>query len=363
LGLEIEFLPTGDDSGDAILIREGMALTGFTIHSVDGGYASTSETIIEHIEQYYGKDVSIDHMVLSHADDDHATGLIKVLERFHVTNLWMNRPWLFVDEVIQHFHGNYTRDGLYRDMRDLHPYLIRLEEIVAKKNRQSLFQTVIREVFQGSQIGSFLVLAPSRERYLRLIPELPKTPKSYAADSAANTLLGGLFTEAKKKVETYLDERWNIETLSSNPQPPTNASNETSVVQLGRVGTRTILLTADAGPDALNDAADYALACGLLAPPTFVQVPHHGSRHNVTPEVLDRWLGTRVAEGVERGTAYVSVGKKRLGHPRGQVSNAFLRRGYPVHIMRTAAKRYSFDMDERGWEKSILEPFKNEVEA
>ncbi|GIQ75962.1 ComEC/Rec2 family competence protein [Bradyrhizobium sp. RD5-C2] len=364
MGLEIEFLPTGDDSGDAIIIREGTALTGYTIYNVDGGYASTSDTIINHIEKYYGRDVSINHMVLSHADDDHATGLIKVLERFHVDNLWMNRPWLFVDEVIQHFHGNYTRDGLYKDMRDLHPYLIQLEELVAKKNKQSLFKTNINHVFQGSQIGSFTVLAPSRERYIRLIPELPKTPKNYSADSATGTLLGGLFTEAKKKVAEYIDEKWNIETLSSNPQPPTNASNETSVVQLGRFGKRSILLTADAGPEALNEAADYAQMLGMLAPPTFVQVPHHGSRHNVTPEVLDRWLGARVPEGTKYGTAYVSVGAKRLGHPRGQVSNAFLRRGYPVHTVRTLAKRYSFDMDDRkDWVDSVPEPFKTEVEA
>jgi beta-lactamase superfamily II metal-dependent hydrolase len=91
MGIEIEFLPTGNDSGDAIVIREGTDLTGHNIHVVDGGYTATSDTIIEHIEQYYGDDARITHMVLSHADDDHATGLIKVFERFPVTHLWMNQ--------------------------------------------------------------------------------------------------------------------------------------------------------------------------------------------------------------------------------------------------------------------------------
>ncbi len=80
MGIEIEFLPTGADSGDAIVIREGTELFGHKIHVVDGGYRSTSDVIIANIEKWYGKDATINHMVLSHADDDHATGLIKVLE-------------------------------------------------------------------------------------------------------------------------------------------------------------------------------------------------------------------------------------------------------------------------------------------
>jgi hypothetical protein len=51
MGIEIEFLPTGDDSGDAIVIREGTDFFGHKIHVVDGGYAATSDTIIEHIER------------------------------------------------------------------------------------------------------------------------------------------------------------------------------------------------------------------------------------------------------------------------------------------------------------------------
>src|SRR5674476_1706736 len=108
MGIEVEFIPTGNDSGDAIGIRSGTYLLGYTVQVVDGGYASTSEVMIAHIEQHYGRDAVISHMTLSHADNDHATGLIKVFERFPVTHLWMNRPWRHVREVVQHFHGNYT---------------------------------------------------------------------------------------------------------------------------------------------------------------------------------------------------------------------------------------------------------------
>jgi glyoxylase-like metal-dependent hydrolase (beta-lactamase superfamily II) len=92
MGIEIEFLPTGDDSGDAICLRYGNDQQGYAIHVVDGGYTATSDTIIDHIERYYGREAVISHVVLSHADDDHATGLAKVVERFLVKNIWMNRP-------------------------------------------------------------------------------------------------------------------------------------------------------------------------------------------------------------------------------------------------------------------------------
>ena len=34
-----------------------------SIHVVDGGYAATSDIVIEHIERYYGKDITISRMV------------------------------------------------------------------------------------------------------------------------------------------------------------------------------------------------------------------------------------------------------------------------------------------------------------
>src|SRR5437868_2692104 len=108
---EIDFLPVGTSNGDAICIRHGNDQTGYYLHVVDGGFKDTGETIIRHIEAFYGIHYFINHMIVSHADNDHAAGLIAVLERFDVEVLWMNRPWLFADEILHHFHGNYTLKG------------------------------------------------------------------------------------------------------------------------------------------------------------------------------------------------------------------------------------------------------------
>ena len=67
---------------------------------VDGAYAETGERIVEHIRTHYGRGFHINHMVLSHADNDHATGLVEVMKKMEVKNLWMNRPWLFAAETL-----------------------------------------------------------------------------------------------------------------------------------------------------------------------------------------------------------------------------------------------------------------------
>jgi len=175
---------------------------------------------------------------------------------------------------------------------------------------------------------------------------------------------GGVLSEVLKAAVKWVDEKWDIETLSNDPDPPTSASNETSVVQLGVIDGKTFLLTGDVGPQGLDEAADYAAQLGLLAPPGFVQVPHHGSRKNVTPYALDRWLGPRKPKGTITGTAYCSVGKEQSDYPRGQVKNAFYRRGYPVHVTRAAGKCHFHGCKPRdNWGTSVPEPFEDRVEA
>ncbi|MDE1714375.1 competence protein ComEC (plasmid) [Chromobacterium amazonense] len=354
MAFEIDFLPVGDTYGDAIVIRYGDDANGYFLHVVDGGRVDTGQTIIDHINKYY-PGYYINHMVVSHADNDHACGLIDVLKQFEVKNLWMNRPWLYASETLQHFHGNFTLQGLIDDMKERHPYLVELEALATEKGTQ------IHEVFQGMNIGQFRVLAPSRERYIELIPDFEKTPTSYKEEAKEPTYgLLRSFVEAAKK---WLEEKWDVETLSENPQPPTSASNESCVVQYATLdGNKTILLTADVGPVGLNEAADYAAVLGLTYP-NFVQVPHHGSRHNVTPATLDRWLGPKKPQGTVVGTAFCSIGANKPEYPRGQVKNAFIRRGYEVYANRTIMISHYSGPGHTGLVPLTPEAFDTKVEA
>ncbi|MCC0036379.1 MAG: MBL fold metallo-hydrolase [Hoeflea sp.] len=337
MGYEIDFLPVGGSNGDAICVRHGNALIGHTIYVVDGGYAPTGQAIIDHLQAFYGAPTFIDHVVLSHADNDHAAGLISVVEHFDVGTLWMNRPWRFAAEILGAFHGSYTVEGLAKTIRDGYPLLAKLEELANSKG------IPINDVFTYTQIGAFTVMAPTRERYLELIPQFDHTPTSYVKPVKGIVARLG---EAIKQMAHFF-ETWGTEALEENPAP-TSPSNESSVVQLANFDGRTALLTADAGPDALGRAADAAARLGRLSSPNFVQVPHHGSRRNVTPTVLNRWLGNALPEGsATRGTAFCSVGSNKPEYPKRRVSNAFLRRGYPVYKTNETWIGHRHDMPSR----------------
>jgi beta-lactamase superfamily II metal-dependent hydrolase len=346
--IAVEFLPVGDSDGDAILVQYGDQ-TGYKLHVVDGGYAQVGQQVIEHIEQHYGRDITIQNMVVSHADNDHACGLIPVFRRFPVGALWMNRPWLYARHVIDQFHGNWTLEGWVKEVKSKHEYLVELEGLARARGMEP------NAVFQGAQIGSFLVLAPSIERYISLIPDLDKTPPPYKSDLKPRSLAAvalGLLEAVKETVD--------IETLDPNP-PTTSASNETSVVQLGVYDNRKILLTADVGPEGLTEAARYAYERGLLCAPDLVQISHQGSRRNVTPAVLNAWLDAPNGGNLRRGTAMVMVGANKKEHPRKKVKNAFIRRGYPVFVGREGWMRLPYGYESRG-SSMTAEPFSYDVE-
>ena len=110
------------------------------------------------------------------------------------------------------------------------------------------------------------------------------------------------------------------------------------------------------------EAARYAQAVGLLAPPDLIQIPHQGSRRNVTPAALNAWLGSPNG-GAHRGDAFVSVGANKSEHPRKKVKNAFIRRGYPVYVGRTGWIKQRYGYDPRPGEVSLApEPFSPDVE-
>jgi hypothetical protein len=69
MNCEIEFMPVGESSraGDAIVVRYGE-LHDYKIMLIDGGTSATGEEIVLHLRKFFGADVEIEHMVLTHSD-------------------------------------------------------------------------------------------------------------------------------------------------------------------------------------------------------------------------------------------------------------------------------------------------------
>ena len=324
---EVDFLTAGaSSSGDAITLR--YERNGYTFrHVVDGGFEDTGAKILDHLRRYYGGTM-LSYVVVTHPDGDHAGGLKTVLEEcsfYTGGGLWMLRPWLYADVLLEFFARFTTTSGLENALREAYPHIAALEEIALRR------RIPIYEPYQGATVGAFTVLAPSKARYLQLVIDSDQTPKE-AADSSTMAILDALRMAAAKAV-VYAKAAWGAEVFSASA---TSAENEMSVVQYANLCGKKVLLTGDVGRDGLREAADFAPSIGLQLPGIDrFDVPHHGSRRNVSTELLDRWLGPRLPQPLPVGQglfrAFISANPADKDHPRRAVVRALIHRGGDVY--------------------------------
>ena len=360
---EIDFLDIeSPKSGDAIPLRYEMNGVR-SIHVVDGGFQSCGEKIVEHIRTYYGNPTYIDRVVVTHPDQDHTGGLTAVLEEFTVGELWMLRPWIYAEELIHRFAQFTSVDNLNQRLKKVYPRIAALEELAIEKG------IPIREPFQGATIGAFTVLAPSKSRYLDLIVESERTPESVEeAERSTIESLGRMVEGVALKAAAIVASvraAWGEEIFSPEE---TSAENEMSVIQYAYLCGRRLLLTGDAGRAALTEAADFAPYVGLALPGIDrFQVPHHGSRRNVSTEILDRWLGGRLPSqllsGQERFHSIISSAKEDEAHPRKSVIRALYHRGSRVFATEGVSLcTFSENAPARNWSSAQPLPYPEEQE-
>ena len=345
--IEIDFIEVGDrGSGDAIAIRHRNN-GGDAVHVVDGGYAADGQKVVDHIREHYGPGYFINHLVLTHSDLDHASGLDTVLREMRVECLWMNRPWRHVDLLIDMFARYQNRGRLIARLKSAFPKVAELEALAIDRGIQ------IRDAFQGRNIGPFTILSPSVYTYLVLVAESEKTP---VLASWLNELLATPSDTVSRAV-------WGVENLKGDTAG-TTPDNETSVVQFAAVFGKRMLLTGDAGVRALTEAHQAALQLGLsISPLDWFQVPHHGSRRNLSTDVLDVWLGPRRPPlPASAFDAIISANQNDQEHPKNAVVRALIHRGRRVFQTRGKLHMRSNGAPQRGWKAALPLPYPQDQE-
>ncbi|MCH8058948.1 MAG: MBL fold metallo-hydrolase [Proteobacteria bacterium] len=355
---EIDFLNVESKrSGDAIPLRYRINEVS-RIHVVDGGFQATGDKLIEHINRYYGHPTHIDHVVATHPDGDHAGGLRSLFDEYTIGALWMLRPWLYANELIHRFARFQYVANLEQRLRELYPNLDVLEQLAFETG------TPIYEPFQGARIGAFYVLAPTKARFLDMVVDSERTPELSRLERENLEITEGLLGLLRAAVE-FVAAKWGDERFSDEE---TSAENEMSVVQYAYIDEKRILLTADAGRSGLTEAANYLEAAGVALPGLDVfQVPHHGSRRNVSTALLDRWLGRRLlfAPGEPSFTAAISASAEDTDHPRKAVVRACYHRGAGS---RTVSSEHgdlcigSNSPHNRGWVAATALPYPDQQE-
>lgn len=358
MGYEVDFIGVGQESqsGDAILLRFGNLVSNpqtARVVLIDGGFADTATDIVEHLDKYYGTR-HIDLIVSSHPDADHINGLNRLMEwtaegELTVGELWMHRPSRWrrsIERAVTKAAGT----GYARAVAKTLDAGEDLEEAAARCG------VPIREPFTGlSYADSIVVVGPTVEFYQALFEE-------EAAAAAEESRLMKWLGAARELIHAVA-EGWDIETLG-NDGVTSPINNSCAIVMLREAG-QNVLFTADAGMPALSLAADVLEAAGLTEDQIrLVQVPHHGSKRNVGPTVLDRLLGPR--RDIDSPTAHAVVSCAKKGapkHPAKKVTNAFRRRGRRVVATEGKGVRYHHEAPERsGWSPAEPLPLYSEVE-
>ncbi|WP_162815386.1 ComEC/Rec2 family competence protein [Microbacterium arborescens] len=306
--IEVEFIPVGEktDTGDAILVHfTEPEIATERVVLIDGGFTETAEKIVDHIQTYYGTS-RIDLMICTHPDDDHINGLFGVLEQARVDQLLIHRPRNY----------GYNSDEVKAS---------KVDDLIALAQAEGT--VVVTDAYAGHEFfhGALRIAGPTVDYYVSLL-------NSQVASASLTAKATSMFHAAVQTVRNALTPR------GTDPgegelvdHGGTSARNNTSIIVDVQVDGYRALFTGDAGAPALERAADYLEVSGRSAGgvPDFFDVPHHGSRHNLTSSVMNRLAGPVVGDTGQR-SAFVSVGAEATEHPRSEVANAFKRRGYTV---------------------------------
>lgn len=319
------------NNADAIAIR--YRINGETkIHVVDAGFKETGGSLVEHINQYYDNPKKIDHVILTHPDQDHIGGMEKILENFEVGTLWMNLPWNYADELIEFAPRFKNVDNLAKRLKENYPVLSKLEDLALDKGIE------IKSAFSGTRIGVFTVMSPTQDFYIDMLSQSKKNEELNPdyVDKNESVLKKVMFTmeSVSQKVKNFIKSVWGEENF---PADHTDVENETSIVQFADLCGRKILLTGDAGKRALEQVIKYDEENQVIVLPGLdvFQIPHHGSRRNVSSEVLDNILGEKQSSdsGNIKFSALVSISSKTMEgeiYPRKTVTRAMIHRGGKV---------------------------------
>lgn len=293
-GFEIAMLSLG--RADSLLVtrwEEGLP----TRVLVDGGRRGHADTVRAFLEAH--EVARIDHVVCTHYDDDHVGGLVELIkdDSIQFGKAWVHVPAWHVDpervgNALSQAEGSGKARAAIKSLQTSDALLGAIEDRGLPHE----------EPFSGSLIGFMTVCGPSESFYEELVGTFED------ADNIRLSELREIVTEA------VLKSAAGDGLLES---PPARAENDSSVILSAAYGGSTYLFTGDAGPRALELAKDSF----ELANCRWMQLPHHGSRNNITAALVEHFV-PRVA--------YVSAPGSD-DHPHRAVVDAFKEAGARVY--------------------------------
>lgn len=268
---EIDILNVND--ADAILIRCFNDNVQYII-LIDAGNILDCEKIKNHLKNVY-ENTFIDLAICTHPDKDHIGGFFGLLEDEEVTinEFWLIDPAQHLDENdIQRYQNPANAEKAVRKLfnkpNDSNQNLI---SILLSKGIDTF------SMIQGNLHSNIpiKVVAPSDDYYKELIKVMVEDFGLKTYEDADTSEYDDNALPDETEVKSVIDV--------DDDQSPYNAS---SLVLLFEPGDgKKFLFTGDANCASLTNMVDTHN--GGLRNITMLKVPHHGSKHNMTTEIIE----------------------------------------------------------------------------
>jgi beta-lactamase superfamily II metal-dependent hydrolase len=299
-GLEVDMLSVGN--ADCILATKWFNGAGTRV-LIDGANKGNFETVRGFLKAR--GIIFLDAVVCTHPHDDHAAGLLELVKdkTVGIGAAYMHVPQWHVDLAEVSYALKLARGSAEGEA--FRKSLTTVKELVDSFNARGLS---IIEPFAGTIIQFLTVVGPSQNFYEELQMEFtdPEKIKKIDGSQTAHSIWSALHDHAIDSLNTELPE---------NPQ--TTPENNSSAILATIYENEKFLFTSDAGVPALQKASEEYVLKDCL----WMQIPHHGSRRNISP-VLIKHFSPKLA--------WVSAeGSKK--HPRRAVVNAFKEAGTVVN--------------------------------
>lgn len=300
----IDFLYVGD--GDAVIIWARNPKVADYVFFVDGGNAGNGKKIVEHYNKWIKPHLQNEKaigFINSHPHADHINGLIEIIEELgnELSFGIYNDP---VECITQEHKNRIHRAYIKNEDPDI-THLYETFEQVEKLNSLCVKFNLKRFNAYAEDInffdGAFRLLSPNKDFYVNMVQHFAdvdflKTVDYSKKFSAVNE------AEEVTKPCAIVDEK--------NDASPENLTS--TVIQLIDSKKLKYILTGDAGVDAF----DYMEGEGFEnLNIQFVQLPHHGSRRNISSSWIAKF----------NPTFFLASAAGNNKHPRKAVINCIKR--------------------------------------
>ncbi|WP_288251609.1 MBL fold metallo-hydrolase [uncultured Hydrogenophaga sp.] len=289
----------GADHGDCLWIEYGASIAPHRV-LIDAGTPGTFERLKPYLEKVRSNAPSHELLVITHVDDDHIGGCLKVLSDPEISaqfrNIWFNGYDHLAQLAQDESFGAVQGERLTQAVIDRKiPWNVHFGNEAVVRDKDDLPVTV--ELQGGAKVT---VLGPSRAKLEKLLPHWRKVVTD------AGLVPGGVSRPEPESEDEEAFGRIDIEDMArTESKDDTAVANGSSIALLIQYEGRSFLLAADSHPEDLL-AGIKAFTGGKRLSVDVFKLPHHGSKGNVTAELLD---------AVDTNVVVFSSSGARFRHP------------------------------------------------